>query len=362
MAPSFAGLLVAGILTFASPCVLPLIPAYLAALGGGVVAPSRGRLVLAATAFALGMSLVFVVLGAAASAVGVSLLAHRGVLMFASGVVMVLFGLRALGILRMPLLDREARPVLARVRTGGSLLAAFLFGAAFAIGWSPCVGPLLASALGYAASHSSSPWRGAGFLAVYSLGIAIPLVVTAALADMAVGWLRRSAHLLPKIERATGVLLVGAGLWTAHDSRVLDEGVLSDASAKPCPGQQGCDLRTGAPRAANVPVITGPRLIELVSQNCPACRRMAPVLARAEAACDGLGARTMRVDVGTAEGLALARSLRVVATPTVVLIGPDGLEHSRLIGEQPFDEIEAAVESAFGLRCTAGPDKAPSAG
>jgi cytochrome c-type biogenesis protein len=362
MAPSLIGLLVAGLLTFASPCILPLIPVYLAALGGGAMAPSRGRMVLAATAFAIGMSSVFVLLGAAASAVGTSLLAHRGVLLFASGVVMALFGLRALGIVRMPLLDREARPALARVRTSGSLAAAFLFGAAFAIGWSPCVGPLLASALGYAASHSSTPWRGAGLLAVYASGIAIPLVVAAALADTAAGWLRRSGGILPKIERATGVLLVGIGLWTAYDSRFVEETVFSGSAAMPCPGGEGCDLRTAAQRAVKVPTITGPRLVEVMAPDCPACRRMAPVLDHAEAACDGLGARTMRVDVGTSEGLALARSLRVVATPTVVLIGPDDVEHSRLIGEQPIEELEAAVESAFGLRCTAGPEKTRSSG
>jgi protein-disulfide isomerase len=89
---------------------------------------------------------------------------------------------------------------------------------------------------------------------------------------------------------------------------------------------------------------------------------MAPVLARAEAACEGLGARTIRVDVGTAEGLAIARHLRVVATPTFVLIGADDVEHARLVGEQPVEELEAAIESAFGTRCASAQERTRSPG
>jgi cytochrome c-type biogenesis protein len=342
MEPSLVGLLVAGALTFASPCVLPLIPAYLAALGGGALAPRRGRMVLTASAFAVGMSSVFVALGAAASVVGEHLLAHRGALLFVSGTVMVLFGLRALGLLRIPLLDREARPVLARVRTGGTVAAAFLFGAAFAIGWSPCVGPMLVSALTYAAAHASTPWRGAGLLAVYSAGIAIPLVATAALAEQAIGWLRRSGSVLPMIERATGVLLVGFGLWTAYDSHAINRILAPDP------------LNAPGPLHSYAPAVTGPRLIEFVSQDCPACRRMVPVVAGIEASCSGLGEQTvLRVDTDTDQGRTLALGHNVVAVPTFVVIDERSMERARFIGEWPAKKIEAAVENAFGMRCAA---------
>jgi cytochrome c-type biogenesis protein len=246
---------------------------------------------------------------------------------------MLLFGLHGLRIVRIPFLDREARPALARVQTGGSVAAAFVFGVAFAVGWSPCIGPLLASALTYTASHSSHPLRGAALLAVYASGIAIPLIATAALADRAVGWLRRSGSVLPRIERATGALLVGVGLWMAYDSRIVSDALL-----------------------IGKPTIAGPQLIEFTSQDCPACRRMEPVLARAQASCAGLGARMLLVDVGTARGLELARSLNVVATPTFVIVGGDNTEHARLIGELPLRKLQASVERAFGLEC------APSSG
>ncbi len=322
MAPSLLALWVGGMLTFASPCILPLIPIYLATLGGGLggrgARGGRWRMVLSATAFAVGMSSVFALLGAGATVLGTRLLAHRDALLIMSGLVMVVFGLRGLGMIRLPLLDRDARPILSRVRTSGSLAAAFLFGAAFALGWSPCVGPLLASALAYAALHASSPWRGAGLLAVYASGIALPLVLAAAVADRALGWLRRSQSLLPRLEHATGVLLVGVGLWIAYGAWTDRQAALE--AGAPCPsaaGSQGCDLPRGAGAPSAPVTIAGPRLVEFVSPNCPACRRMAPVLARAEEQCSGLGARTTRVDVAQASGLSLARQHRIVGTPTI---------------------------------------------
>jgi thiol-disulfide isomerase/thioredoxin len=200
-----------------------------------------------------------------------------------------------------------------------------------------------------------------GLLAIYASGIAMPLVLTAAIADRALGWLRRSQSLLPRLEHGTGVLLIGVGLWIAYGAWT-DRQTTLEAGA-PCPsavGSQGCDLPRGAGAPGEPATIAGPHLVEFVSPNCPTCRRMAPVIARAEQQCAGLGARTVRVDVAQASGLSLARRHRIVGTPTIPLLGDDNIELLRLVGEQPLEELEKAVEHAFGLRCQGRPDFAPT--
>ena len=180
----------AGVLTFASPCVLPLIPAYLAAMTGGPMqgAPTS-RLVARAAAFSGGLALVFVSLGALASSVGASLLEHRTALLAISGALMVAFGLRALGVLRIRAMDVDARPALHRLGAASSLAGAFVFGAAFALGWSPCIGPVLATVLTFAATHADTPWKGGAYLLVYAAGISAPLLGVAFGASRAARWL-----------------------------------------------------------------------------------------------------------------------------------------------------------------------------
>jgi cytochrome c-type biogenesis protein len=178
-------LFAAGLLTFLSPCVLPLVPLYLGFLAGASVAEVRRgsrarRLVVTAIAFSLGLGAVFVALGLAATAAGRYLGEHREALLRVSGVAIALFGVHQMGLLRLPFIQGERRPFLARLGGGGSLASAFAFGAAFALGWTPCVGPVLGTALTYAASASASPARGALLLATYAAGLATPLIAVAA--------------------------------------------------------------------------------------------------------------------------------------------------------------------------------------
>uniref|UniRef100_UPI001F5A2E44 cytochrome c biogenesis protein CcdA n=1 Tax=Anaeromyxobacter sp. SG17 TaxID=2925405 RepID=UPI001F5A2E44 len=220
------GLFAAGVLTFLSPCVLPLVPIYLGLLGGASVADvraggARGRLVATAFAFAAGLASVFVALGLGASAAATLLAAHREVLLRVAGIVVVLFGLKFLGVLRLPGLDRERRPWLARAAPGGSLLASFAFGGAFALGWTPCIGPVLGSVLTYTASSGASPARGALYLGTYAAGLVAPLLFAAAFAPRALRLLDRVKPHLRKVELATGALLVAVGALLATDRLMI---------------------------------------------------------------------------------------------------------------------------------------------
>ena len=386
MSYDLAGLLVAGLLTFASPCVLPLVPIYLGLLGGASAAEvrrgaARSRLVPRAVAFALGLATVFVVLGLASTAAGRLLAAHRAGLLAFSGALSIAFGLRFLGVLRLPLADRERRPWLGRIAPGGSLVAAYAFGGAFALGWTPCVGPVLGSVLTYTAGAGASPARGALYLGTYAAGLALPLILAAAFAPRILAVLDGLKPHLRKVEVATGLLLVGAGVLLASDRLMLlmpsggSDPAAAAATAPPLPSPPAQSLAadaacsadgTGAACGAHeeswappsavpaAPRLRGPALVELASRSCPICRRMAPVVDEAERDC---ATKVVRLLVEESEGGDLARRHAVRAVPTFLVLDASGAEVRRLVGQQPVSALRDALRTASPLLCGALPQE-----
>ncbi len=210
------GTFVAGLLSFASPCVLPLVPPYLAYMGGVSIEELRGkrpRLQLAvmgvALCFVAGFSTVFVALGATASVIGQAVSAYLSWLAYLAGALVALMGLHFLQVIRIPVLDRTARVGVAARPAG--FVGAYAIGLAFGFGWSPCVGPVLAAILLMAGAKESAG-EGARLLLVYSLGIGVPFVLAAAFADGFMHWSARFRSRMAAIEKAMGALLVIAGI------------------------------------------------------------------------------------------------------------------------------------------------------
>jgi cytochrome c-type biogenesis protein len=210
------GAFLAGLVSFFSPCVLPLTPIYLAQLVGPSVwrgehadAQLRRATILHATAFVGGFSLVFIALGATASALGAFLAGHFELLRHIGGALLIVFGLYVIGVPRIPLFDRERRLAL---RFGqASYPASFLVGMAFGIGWTPCVGPILAGILLIAAQAATLQY-GVLLLAVYSLGLGVPFLALGLAFETLAPRLKRLSPYLPVIERGTGVLLIALGV------------------------------------------------------------------------------------------------------------------------------------------------------
>jgi cytochrome c-type biogenesis protein len=212
--PSLFVALLAGVLSFLSPCVLPIVPPYLAYMGGISVGemregPQRHRIILPALFFVLGLSTVFLFLGFTASAFGAFFLQNQEVFAKISGVIVIILGLHFLGVFRIPILDREAR--LDAGDRGGSAMGAYLLGLAFAFGWTPCIGPQLGAILSLAASEADLA-RGTTLLGVYALGLGLPFLLAALFIERAMTVMTRLKRHMKTIERAMGLLLVFVGI------------------------------------------------------------------------------------------------------------------------------------------------------
>jgi cytochrome c-type biogenesis protein len=216
--PASLGLFVAfaaGLLSFLSPCVLPLVPSYIGFLTGMSLPEMAGRrrvALLHALLFVLGFSLVFMVLGASAPALGRALNYYQHWLQRIGGVLIILFGLVCLGVIRAPFLTQEHRLQMEQKPVG--LLGSALVGMAFGAGWTPCIGPVLGAILGLAATTQDLS-RGLLLLAVYSAGLAVPFLLAAAALDAFLDWFQRFRRYLPWVMRASGALLIFVGILMA---------------------------------------------------------------------------------------------------------------------------------------------------
>ena len=388
----------AGLLTFASPCVLPLIPIYLSVLLGGSIedldsmqasAKTRGRwkLLLNGVAFVAGFTLVFVLLGMSASALGRFMVRYRLLFQQIGGLLVFMFGLKFLGWLHVDAFNRERRFNLAPARKGLGVFGALVMGFTFAFGWTPCIGPVLGAILTFTATTTDSVLGGAWFLLLYAMGLGLPLLLLAVLAQPGIRLLNRVKCHIPKLERATGLVLVVMAILMVTDSTSLltfDSFASADklsqdtvhrlgtkdtrtaltrppkrvgaAAEDSCDEDLGCDLGVGEdvfdPTAMeDFSLPRGPAVIDFYKPDCPACLKIVPILNSMESICSDKGMDVYRLDVSQPENRAFAAALGVVGTPTLVFVDIDGVEVSRVIGAADYDTIQGALDVIMGTEC-----------
>lgn len=225
---------VAGVVSFLSPCVLPLVPGYISMLSGETIeelkAGASGALVARifrnSLAFVAGFSVVFVALGASATAVGNFLVAQKTVFNLVAGIVIVIFGLHLTGLVKIPLLYREARMSSGAPRPRRGLLGSFLLGFAFAFGWTPCIGPILTGILALAATRETV-YQGMFLLATYSAGLAIPFLLTGLGLSQFLKFYGGFRKHLQVVEVLSGVLLITLGTLMAFNKLGVLSGYLN---------------------------------------------------------------------------------------------------------------------------------------
>lgn len=211
----------AGLVSFISPCVLPLVPSYLSFLTGTsledlkaeTTAAAKARVIAHALAFIAGFTIVFIALGLSASAIGGVFLSNKRPVEIVGGLIIIALGLQMMGILKIPALMMDKRMHLTPKKR--SLWVSFIVGIGFAAGWSPCIGPILASII-FLASQEKLP-QATFLLFMYSMGLAVPFLITAAAITQALGALNKIKRFLPAIEATSGAILVATGFVVATD-------------------------------------------------------------------------------------------------------------------------------------------------
>jgi cytochrome c-type biogenesis protein len=222
---SYGAAALAGLISFLSPCVLPLVPAYLCFVAGtsldkilnedGIDKQMARRVAVSGFFFVLGFTTVFVMMGASASAINKLIFSHIDVIGKVAGAVIIIFGLHYMGVFKFAFLQREMRFNPEKSPVG--MIGAYVIGLAFAFGWTPCVGPILATILTLAASSDSLGY-GVSLLLVYSLGLGIPFMAAALAIEPFMRFLQRFRRHVHKIEIGAGLMLVATGLLIMTDS------------------------------------------------------------------------------------------------------------------------------------------------
>ena len=387
-----------GVLTFASPCVLPLIPIYLSVLLGSSVddisgTKARFRLFRNGALFVTGFLLVFVLMGLTASAAGRFLVGHRLLFQQLGGLVVFLFGLKFLGVVRLDLLNAERRFNFGLGRDKGmSAPGAVLIGFTFAFGWTPCIGPILGSVLTFTAVTTTNLATGALYLLLYGLGIGLPLLLVAVFAQQGVSMLRKVQRFLPKLEKATGAVLVLVAVLMVTDhvgvltfsagegsSTSISQGIVAKTDAGKglavveravparaekqaagealaCESEENCELSDDGFEFELDPVSVddlkkGPVALYFHKPDCPACLKMVTVMQTLTDSCVGEGLGVTKIDISVPENRQLALHMGVRGTPTLAFFDDGGDEVSRLIGYQELDAVQGAAAVLMGDVC-----------
>jgi cytochrome c-type biogenesis protein len=220
---SYSAAFLAGLLSFLSPCVLPLIPAYFTFITGFSLeemfrkdAPAiRKKVIFSTLSFVCGFSVIFILMGAAASGLGSLIAQYKEYIRIVGGMVIILLGIHMTGWIRFKRLDVEKRIHMQKKPI--HIFGAFIVGMAFAVGWSPCIGPLLGSILIIAGSKETI-WQGVGLLSVYAAGLALPFMLISVFVNLLLEFLRRASRAMKYINLAAGILLIVVGIFLLTDS------------------------------------------------------------------------------------------------------------------------------------------------
>ncbi len=369
MEVSLGVIFLAGVLTFFTPCILPLLPVYISLLVGEEIEEiakdrfKRLSLLLNSIAFLLGLSLVFVILGFSATALGAFFLKNKDVLRGLGGLLIFVFGLKFLGYLNVDFLDYEKRLSAQRVNTGVQALNSFLIGFFFAFGWSPCLGPVLGSILTYTAVATSRVFEGGFYLLVYSLGFSLPMLLLALFMEPFLRFLKRAKKWIPAVEKTMGVILVAMGvLLVINKASWLEVNLELPHKKSPqvCETQGLCTAENLPPQPPSLPSSVGeieiprgvPVLVEFYSPKCTVCLKMVPVVNALKRECQGENFRFLEVDITSAEAGKLVKKYGILGTPTFVFIDPSGREAARLLGYQDLKTMLSTLEKIIpGGKC-----------
>lgn len=347
---TLAGAFAAGLLTFLSPCVLPLAPVFTASLFSAN-SYNRWSRFISTLWFSFGFTIAFVAMGLGIASLSSSLGFAKTLLLGAVGIILLLFGIKMMGVMPLQKYFRWmnssiSAPSFIKRLPGG--LHGLVFGLLFGLSWTPCVGPVLGGVLTYVASRELAPMNGALLLSVFSLGISLPLFAIAIGSEYVTPFLDRLKYHSTKVEYVVGIGLFVFGFYVLNQARLEAFPVFSSG------GQQKVSVVTDENK--EIELLTDQndysKMIFFHTETCPVCNRMKEFLPEFKESCTSQQLHFHRVDVGRSENRPAATHFNIRAVPTVSVINEKGHEVLHLVGYQPESRLREAAVKVSGLACS----------
>lgn len=319
----------AGILSFLSPCILPIIPVYFAILSG------KGKLLSKALLFCLGFSLIFALMGGGAGALGSFIQINKVSVNLIAGVILTLIGLKFLNVIQIPLLDKSYSIDSNKFKTKFELLNAFIIGVLFAVTWSPCIGAVLGGVLTYVSVEGHGVVAGAVKLFIYGIGISTPLIICVFFYQRLNNFYKNSPYFFDMVKKLLGLIILLFAINLFSNVVMLSKTAHSSLNAVD---------KIMIPNKL-------PLFISFISASCEDCVTMKPIIENFKKACGGkiLEFRTVDLDEHQFEYLAYQQG--IFGTPTYLILDSNGKEAQRLFGPQNSDKINKTIKISTGYNC-----------
>lgn len=329
----------AGVLSFFTPCILPLIPVYIGIISGNIENKDKNAVVKSSLSFSFGFIVSFALIGGLFAIFGLFLSRFQSIISIITSFIIFIFGLKFLGIIKIQFFEKTFKLDHSKVKTKFKSLNNFLLGFIFGTGWSPCIGPILGSILTFVLSKSISPFLGFLYLFVYGLGLFAPFILVSIFSEALLPKIKSIYKHFKKIEIIIGVLMIVSSIYLFSTSFNLNVFQTNNAEKH--------DIKSFILNTEN----KYPTLVEFYSSNCGICKNMEPIIDKIFTKCDGNKINLKKIDISKSENLYLKNEFNIIGVPTFILLDKDNKEVSRLIGEQTENAIYQAIATLRGEKC-----------
>lgn len=325
----------AGLLSFFSPCLLPIVPVYFYAMmeDGNY---DRKKLFIRGSLFCVGFIVIFIIIGIGAGGLSSVIMDHKALIDLIAGIVILLLALDFVGIINIPILQKSFSPKYSKLKTSMPLLNAFILGLLFAITWSPCIGAVLGGILTYVSAVSGTALKGGWYLFIYGLGVSTPLLIASLFFEKLKGFSSRNKFFIGSVKKILGLVLIFFAMtlfgMVLKLADVENKKELQHASTILVPDKL-------------------PVLLTITEPGCKSCEKTAAIIEELKKSCGNKTIEFRDVNIKNPNYAYIAIELGILGTPTYIVLGQTGEELIRLAGEQTTQSLNDVIKKVTGKSC-----------